>query len=48
VIVGFTLALRNWAIDPAIKLLVAAPLIILGSFVLGSIILLIPGVKKII
>jgi len=48
VIVTFTLAVRNWDIDPAIKLLVAAPLIVLGSFVLGSLILLIPGVKKII
>lgn len=48
VVVGFTLAIRNWAIEPAIKLLVVAPLIVLGSFVLGSLILLIPGVKKII
>ncbi len=48
VIVGFTLAMRNWAVDPAIKLLVVAPIIVLGSFVLGSITLLIPGVKKII
>lgn len=48
VIIIFTLAIRNWAIDPVIKLLVVAPLIVLGSFVLGSLILLIPGVKKII
>ncbi|MCV9928825.1 acyltransferase [Flavobacterium sp. LS1R49] len=48
VIVVFTLAVRNWTIDPAIKLLVVAPLIVLGSFVFGLLILLIPGVKKII
>jgi hypothetical protein len=48
VTVIFMLALKNWAIDPAIKLLITAPLIVLGSFVLGSIILLIPGVKKIL
>lgn len=48
VIVAFTLSIRNWTIDPAIKLLVTAPLIVLGSFVLGSIILLIPGVKRIL
>jgi fucose 4-O-acetylase-like acetyltransferase len=47
-IVGFTLALRNWQVDSAIKLLIAAPLSILGSFVLGSVLVLIPGVKKII
>ena len=48
VVVGFTLAVRNWVIEPAIKLLIVAPLIVLGSFVLGLLILLIPGVKKII
>lgn len=48
VIVAFTVALRNWDIEPAVKLLVAAPLIVVSSFILASIILLIPGVKKII
>lgn len=48
VIVGFTLAARNWTIEPAIKFLVVAPLIVAGSFVLGSLILLTPGVKKIL
>jgi hypothetical protein len=48
VIVGFTLAVRNWDIEPAVKLLVVSPLIVVSSFVLGSLILLIPGVKKII
>jgi hypothetical protein len=48
VIIVFTLAIRNWVIDPVIKLLVVAPLIVISSFVLGSLILLIPGVKRII
>ncbi|MBF4515636.1 acyltransferase [Flavobacterium sp. ANB] len=48
VIVGFTLAVRNWAVDPAIKLLVVSPLIVAGSFALGGLVLLIPGVKKIL
>ncbi|TDO82988.1 surface polysaccharide O-acyltransferase-like enzyme [Flavobacterium chryseum] len=48
VVVAITLAVRNWPVDPAIKLLVVAPLIVVGSFALGGLILLIPGVKKII
>lgn len=48
VIVALTLAVRNWAVDPAIKLLLVAPLAILGSFMLGAFVLLIPGVKRII
>jgi surface polysaccharide O-acyltransferase-like enzyme len=48
VIVGITLAVRNWDIDSAIKLLVVAPLTVICSFLFGSLILLIPGVKKII
>lgn len=47
VIIGFTLAIRNWNIDPAIKLLVIAPLIVLSSFIVGSLIVLMPGIKKI-
>ena len=48
VIVVITLFAGNWAIDPAIKFLVVAPLVVLGSFVFGSIILLIPGIKKVL
>lgn len=48
VIVVFTLLVRNWNIDPAFKLLIVAPLILLGSFIFGSIVLLIPGIKKIL
>jgi len=48
VIVGFTLAIRNWTVDPAVKLLVMVPIIVLSSFVLGGLLLLIPGLKRII
>lgn len=48
VIIGLSLAVRNWAVDPAVKLLVVAPLAVLGSFLLATLILLIPGVKRII
>lgn len=48
IIVSLTLAVRNWAVDPAIKLLLVAPLAVLGSFILGTLILLLPGVKRII
>lgn len=47
-IVALTLAVRNWSVDPAIKLLLVAPLAILCSFLLAAFVLLIPGVKKII
>lgn len=48
VIVALTLLLRNWAVDAAVKLLIVAPLAVLGSFLLGKIILWIPGVERII
>lgn len=48
VIVVVTLVFRNWQVDAAVKLLVVAPLTVLFSFLLGSLVILIPGVKKII
>jgi hypothetical protein len=48
VVISIALVLKNWAIDPVWKLLVAAPFAVVGSFLLGSIIVLIPGVKKIV
>lgn len=48
VIVAITLAVRNWPVDPAVKLLVVSPLVVLASFALGGLLLLIPGVRKII
>lgn len=48
VIVVMTLVFRNWQIDAAFKILLVAPLIVLFSFLLGSLVILIPGVKKIL
>lgn len=48
VIITLALLFRNWGIDPAIKLLVVAPLAIVGSFLLAFVITAIPGVRKII
>lgn len=48
VIVGLTLALRNWEVDPALKLLLAAPIVLGASYGLGGLILRIPGVKKVL
>jgi surface polysaccharide O-acyltransferase-like enzyme len=48
IIIFLSLALRNWAVEPAVKFLLVAPLAVTGSFLLASVIILIPGVKKII
>lgn len=48
VIVVLTLSVRNWNVEPLVKLLVVTPLIVLSSFLLGFLVLFIPGVKKII
>lgn len=48
VIVGITLAARIWSVDPVIKLLVVAPLTVVCSYAIASLIILIPGVRKII
>jgi surface polysaccharide O-acyltransferase-like enzyme len=48
VVITFSLLLANWDIEPAIKLLIVSPLAVMGSFLLASVILVIPGVKRII
>jgi len=48
VLIALSLSLRNWDVDPAWKFLVVAPLGVVGSFLLASVITLIPGVRKII
>lgn len=48
VVISLSLAVRNWSIDPAMKLLFVAPLAVIGSFLLGSFLVRLPGVKKII
>ena len=48
VLITLSLSFRNWDVDPALKFLVVAPLAVVGSFLLASVITLIPGVRKII
>jgi fucose 4-O-acetylase-like acetyltransferase len=48
VIIALALSFRNWDVDPALKFLVVAPLAVVGSFLLASVVTLIPGVRKII
>jgi surface polysaccharide O-acyltransferase-like enzyme len=48
VLVSLSVALKGWAVDPALKLLVVAPLGMLFSFLLGAVIVRIPGVNKIV
>lgn len=48
VLITLSLSIRNWDVDPAWKFLVVAPLGIVGSFLLASVITLIPGVRRII
>ncbi|MEO6849565.1 MAG: acyltransferase family protein, partial [Mucilaginibacter sp.] len=48
VLICLSLALKNWPIEPALKLLVVAPLAVTGSFLFGSVIVMIPGVKSVV
>ncbi|MCE6991197.1 acyltransferase [Dyadobacter sp. CY323] len=48
VLVALSLLLRSWTVDPAIKLLIVAPLGVAFSFLLGNLVLKIPGVSKVV
>ena len=48
VLVSLALLFKNILMDPAVKLLFVAPLAVVFSFLLGSLLVRIPGVKKII
>jgi surface polysaccharide O-acyltransferase-like enzyme len=48
VIVCLALALRNWNIEPGVKCLLVVPLAVAGSFLLATLIVQVPGIKKII
>jgi uncharacterized integral membrane protein len=48
VIISLALMLSSWNIEPAVKLLIVAPLAVTGSFLLASIIVSIPVVRKIV
>ncbi|MDW9379089.1 acyltransferase [Chryseobacterium sp. JV558] len=48
VIVVLSLSIKNWSVDPAVKFLILAPTAVVASFLLASIILMIPGIKRVI
>jgi surface polysaccharide O-acyltransferase-like enzyme len=48
IVISLTVAAGSWAIDPALKLLVIAPLAVLLSFLLGMVLVKIPWVNRII
>jgi len=48
VVISLALMFSGWNIEPAVKLLIVAPLAVTGSFLLASIIVSIPGVRKIV
>jgi surface polysaccharide O-acyltransferase-like enzyme len=48
VLISLSMLLKPWGADPAVKLLVVAPLAVTGSFLSAHLLLKIPGVKAII
>jgi len=48
VVISASLVVHSWNIDPALKLLVVAPVAVIGSFLLAGLLVLLPGVKKVI
>src|SRR5579872_3921373 len=48
VLISISLLVSAWAVEPALKLLFVGPLAVIGSFLLASVIVQIPGVKKVI
>lgn len=48
VVIVCTVLLKDIAIDPALKLLIAAPVVVPCSFLLGSLVVKMPGIKNIV
>ena len=48
IVISFTLFLKGWQVNPAFKLLAAAPVVVIASFMLGSLLVKIPVVKNIV
>lgn len=48
ILIALSVALHGWAIEPAIKLLVVGPIAVIGSFLLGMLLVKIPRVNRII
>lgn len=47
-VITITLMLKNWQAEPALKFLIAAPVIVTLSFLLGSLAVRLPGIKNIV
>lgn len=47
-VITITLMLKNWQAEPALKFLIAAPVIVTLSFLLGSLAARLPGIKNIV
>jgi surface polysaccharide O-acyltransferase-like enzyme len=47
-IISIALLLKNWDIEPAIKLLVAAPIAVTTSFIFAGLLVNLPGVKEVV
>ncbi len=48
IVIGLALVVKNLAIDPAVKLLLVAPPAVILSFLVGEVLVQVPGVKNII
>ena len=48
VVVSLSLSLMSWNVDPTLKFLLSAPIAVVASFILGTIVLKIPIVRRII
>jgi surface polysaccharide O-acyltransferase-like enzyme len=47
-LIALSVALHNWPVEPVLKLLIVTPAAVLLSFLLGAILVKIPGVNKIV
>ena len=48
VLIAFTVAIHHWNLEPGVKFLVAAPVAVVGTFLLAQVVIRIPGVNKVI
>jgi surface polysaccharide O-acyltransferase-like enzyme len=48
VLIGLSLLLSTWMVDPVVKLVIVAPCAVTGAFLLAAVVVKIPGVNKII
>jgi surface polysaccharide O-acyltransferase-like enzyme len=48
ILIGLSVALHNWAVEPALKFLMVAPLAVIGSFLLGLLVVRVPGVNRVV